>query len=254
MMRFLAWLAALTLTTPALADCHAESDPDRVSLLELYTSEGCSSCPPAEHWLSNLASAGYGADRVVPLAFHVDYWDYIGWKDRFAAAAYSERQRAIAARQRTGFVYTPQLVFNGQELRDWRQNSSFSRLVATSQHQPAHAKLSLDVTSGTHGMVLRAGAQALAVPDGRQAEVYVAIYENNLESAVDAGENGGRRLHHDYVVRAWYGPYRLDARSAWQQNIMLDPEWKERDAGAVIFAQDRNSGDVLQTLNLKLCG
>ena len=254
MIRFIAWLAALSLAAPALADCTAESGPNRVSLLELYTSEGCSSCPPADHWVSNLAARGHGADQIVPLAFHVDYWDYIGWKDRFAAASYSERQRNIAARQRTGFVYTPQLVFNGEDLRDWQQNARFGRLVDSNRQQPAGARLALAVADDTHGNILHASAQALEKKKIPQTEVFVAIYENNLESAVGSGENGGRRLHHDYVVRAWYGPYRLDPGGTWEHNFKLKPEWKGRDVGAAIFAQERNNGEVLQALSLPFCG
>jgi hypothetical protein len=101
-------VAALTTNGPGLAQgCEVRSGPDRVALLELYTSEGCSSCPPAESWLSTIAQQGYSTERVIPLALHVDYWDYIGWKDGFAKPAFSARQRELAALGRSDTIYTP---------------------------------------------------------------------------------------------------------------------------------------------------
>src|SRR5438270_8352522 len=103
--------AAMLLLGPAhaMADCTARSPDHSVALLELYTSEGCDSCPPADRWLSRFDQTSV-ADRVVPLALHVDYWDRLGWKDRFASPAYTERQREQTRRQGSSFVYTPQVM------------------------------------------------------------------------------------------------------------------------------------------------
>lgn len=99
---------------PAYAgECSAKSDASTVPLLELYTSEGCSSCPPADKWLSGLKP---DPKKLIPLAFHVDYWDYIGWKDKFSKAEYSDRQRKTAAYAGAGYVYTPQFVLSGRDL------------------------------------------------------------------------------------------------------------------------------------------
>src|SRR5689334_12001294 len=133
-------LAAFTMPFEAVAtECSAQSGPQAVPLLELYTSEGCSSCPPADKWLSSIAAAGYGTDKVVPLAFHVDYWDYIGWKDRFARPDFSDRQRWVAAIGRSDFVYTPQVILNGIDFRGWSQNSRFRESISDSLSQPARA-------------------------------------------------------------------------------------------------------------------
>ena len=99
------------------------SGPATVSVAELYTSEGCDSCPPADKWFSSL---NVKKDGVVPLAFHVDYWDYIGWKDRFANAAFGERQRESVRRQGGRTSYTPQVMVNGQDQRIWSDQSRFS--------------------------------------------------------------------------------------------------------------------------------
>jgi hypothetical protein len=110
-MRALILACALALPSAHAATCTATSGPARASLLELYTSEGCSSCPPADRWLSQMPPRR----DVVPLAFHVDYWDRLGWKDRFAQAAFSQRQRA--RNRGAGWVYTPQVMLDGAERR-----------------------------------------------------------------------------------------------------------------------------------------
>ena len=109
-----AWIAAAGAQT-----VHLESPGPRVSLLELYTSEGCSSCPPADRWISTLRDDPRLWHEVVPVAFHVDYWDYIGWKDRFASPVYGNRQRDYARNRHVGTVYTPGFVLAGKEWRSW---------------------------------------------------------------------------------------------------------------------------------------
>src|SRR5262249_43250176 len=116
----LASMAFLAMQTPAAhaaRTCTAASGAERVALLELYTSEGCDSCPPADKWVSELPAKKLGADRVIALAFHVDYWNYIGWIDPYAQARFSERQRQQATRRGASFVFTPQLLLNGNDYR-----------------------------------------------------------------------------------------------------------------------------------------
>src|SRR5262249_3744705 len=112
---------ALALTAPAVASgvasCNLESGARRVALLELYTSEGCDSCPPTDRWVSALAGRGLEPSRVVTLGFHVDYWNYLGWSDPFAKADFSARQRVASQRNRATVVYTPQLLLNGADYR-----------------------------------------------------------------------------------------------------------------------------------------
>ncbi|HSH97019.1 MAG: DUF1223 domain-containing protein [Methylophilaceae bacterium] len=247
------------LTTPYInAACVAQSGKEHVPLLELYTSEGCSSCPPAEQWLSSINSAGYSLDKVVPLAFHVDYWDYIGWKDRFAKAEYSARQNEVASMGNSRFVYTPQVVFNGSDFRGWQQNSRFNQSINDQLKQPARANLSLNIEPNASGdLSLKVSAQTLQANDSKNADVFIAIYENKLSSQVNAGENSGQKLDHDYVVREFYGPFKLDGNDAnnvgWQRTITLKSDWKTRNAGVATFVQDRTNGAVLQALALKMC-
>lgn len=248
----LIYAAQAPAATP-LAECSAVSTPARAALLELYTSEGCSSCPPADKWLGGIRTAGYTQDKVIPLAFHVDYWDYIGWKDRFAKAEYSARQRRAASTGFSNFVYTPQVLVNGADFRDWHKSKRFADAINSSQQSVARADLSLHLENAGSEMRLKSTAKVSRPQDRKNADVFIAIYENRLVSTVKAGENSGRKLEHDYVVRELHGPYQLEDKEVWQRELQLNPEWKNRDAGVAIFAQDRSSGEVLQALAMKLC-
>src|SRR5262249_42108622 len=128
-------LAAFALPVSATAGtCRALSPAQTVAVVELYTSQGCSSCPPADRWLAALPQH-VGAERAIPLSLHVGYWDYIGWKDPFAQRSFNARQSALAT-QNGGVAYTPEVFVGGAELRDWRSSRAFDRAVETVQ---AHA-------------------------------------------------------------------------------------------------------------------
>ncbi len=181
----LATLAALA------APCFAgvvllDSTTHRVNLLELYTSEGCSSCPPAEAWFSKLkAHPGLWKD-FVPIAFHVDYWDGLGWPDRFASQAFTGRQRDFAASWGSGAVYTPGFVLNGAE---WQGQGGAP--VSTQGSGLLKGALSADRELSIH---------YTPVSGAKRWEAHVATLGFNLQSDVRAGENSGRTLRHDFVV------------------------------------------------------
>jgi hypothetical protein len=167
-----------------------ESPPQRVALLELYTSEGCSSCPPADRWVSSLKNEPGLWKTFIPVSFHVDYWDYIGWPDRFASPAYSARQYQHAADQSMRTVYTPGFFLNGREWR-WRDGD----LCADAAGGPA-GTLGLEVADGV--VELRFEGE----PSGRDLSASVALLGFGIETRVEAGENVGRTLRHDFVVLA----------------------------------------------------
>ena len=136
---------ALFLLLPDLAlgaACKAQSGEKTAVLVELYTSEGCSSCPPADRWLSGLAARGFAAERVVPIALHVDYWDYIGWKDPYAKREFSQRQRKLTQLQRNALVYTPQVLLQGRDFPRW-YSPDFEGAVAAINARPAKARICL---------------------------------------------------------------------------------------------------------------
>jgi hypothetical protein len=170
--------------------CAAQSGPTAPRVVELYTSEGCSSCPPADAWLSTLkADAG-----VIALGFHVTYWDRLGWPDRFANPAYTQRQHEIAARGGASYVYTPQVVVDG---RDWR---GWPRLPAAQAPKP-NATQAPQIQLRREGDFVHAQVSATARP--ARLAGYWAVVEDRHVTRVRAGENSGETLRHDHVVRAY---------------------------------------------------
>jgi hypothetical protein len=235
---------ALTLTACAFASagalaatgpvCQARSPATLVPVVELYTSEGCSSCPPADRWLSKLKEdAAQG--HVVAQAFHVGYWDYIGWVDRFASPANTERQRQVAAWNGLPTIYTPQIVRNG---RDWRDGSRVlgggeAARAAIELHKSADDAFAASVTPGD-------GVGAWAA--------YWTVTEHGHSSKVKSGENAGEFLQHDFVVRQ-YVPAG-DHRGAAQLTLRTIPARAQnpRQVNLVVF--DPKNGRTLQALSL----
>ena len=257
----LGWLlTALALSgiagTAGAAQCAADSGPQRVALLELYTSEGCDSCPPADRWVSELPGRGYHPARVVALAFHVDYWDYLGWTDPFSKTQFSERQKAASARNRARVVYTPQLLLNGGDYRRPVLFDDLGSRLSTFNRIDAKARISLQLHADDRNSLQVTGSATMAETAARDAaQAWLALYENNLSNQVTRGENRGRRLRHDFVVRELAGPFPLDARgeARWDRRFNLDPGWKTGDLHMAAFVQNERSGDVLQALAMSYC-
>ena len=166
--------------------------PERqVALLELYTSEGCSSCPPAESWLSGLKEKPGLWSEFVPVAFHVDYWDRLGWRDHWSNKQFSDRQNAYAAVWRSDTIYTPEFVLNGQEWHNW-----LGLRGAPNSNGTKAGILKVSSTDGTHW-------EASFVPTTANTTGYeanAAILVSGVGSEVKSGENAGRHLQHDFVA------------------------------------------------------
>ena len=191
-------LAELTLgfmlsVTPVIAQTNSfrfQSPPGKTALIELYTSEGCSSCPPAEAWLSALQDSPRLWKDFVPIAFHVDYWNSLGWKDPWSDPTFSERQRAYAQSWRSESVYTPEFVLNGKEWRNWlagkngpKSNGDRAGILTVS-------------SSGTNRWQVSFAPEKIA---NTPYEIHAAMLGGGIISDVKAGENRGRRLNHDFV-------------------------------------------------------
>jgi len=209
------WAAALASTTGSAepARCEARSPVTPLTIVELYTSEGCSSCPPADRWFSGLIAR----PDLLPLAFHVSYWDQLGWVDRFASPAYNERQRQVQAATAGRYVYTPQVVVNGQDWRAWAQGLP----------KPATPPASVAIALRREGD--RVSAQVVPVAGQRTPERlagYWAVLEDGHHSAVRSGENAGEQLRHDAVVRL-YQPV-----PAWPASGSVSPSLNLPPAGA----------------------
>jgi hypothetical protein len=248
-------MVLLALPTQAATTCTARSGERTTALVELYTSEGCSSCPPADRWLSGLGARGYAPERVVPLALHVDYWDYIGWKDPYAKRAFSLRQRKLTQLQRLALVYTPQVMLQGRDFRRWG-TPAFDEAVAAINAQPAQVRIELAIhDAGPQGLDTHARVELLKRPAEGEAGLYLASYQNRLVSRVDAGENRGRVLEHDYVVLEWLGPFSLGEAGRLEERRVLPllPGAGAADSGVVAFVQNRSSGEVLQALMRPAC-
>lgn len=238
------------MSSHATADsCHARSGPGTAAVVELYTSEGCSSCPPADRWLSAIALP---PASVIPLAFHVDYWDRLGWKDRFADSRYTARQQAQMQRQQSAYIYTPQVIVQGRDFRPWGVRGEPAQSAAVINARPARAEVSLDVD--------RAGGAAIVdvdviVTDARErprSEVMVAMVQDGLASAVAAGENAGKRLQHDHVVREWRDAGTVDRDGTLHHRLTLPLPVDDGPLAIVALVENRTSGDVLQALKLPI--
>jgi hypothetical protein len=205
------------------------SGEQQTTVVELYTSEGCSSCPPADRWLSLLASDPRVFDSLIPLAFHVDYWDELGWSDRFARAEYSQRQRNLVKQGRLSQVYTPGLVIDSQEWHGW-----FS------------GERELPVTTASAGELkahFKNGVLAVSFIDARQYVLNVAVLGMGLNSDVSAGENRGRRLQHDFVVLDLYQQAGIQT---WQLRLDKLPQRGQRQTALAVWLSPPQSLQVIQ--------
>src|SRR5258706_6915278 len=255
--RALATIALMLAFAAHAADpaCSTYSGPHTTALVELYTSEGCDTCPPADHWLSSLFGQGFRPDQVVPLALHVDYWDYIGWKDPFAKGEFSARQRRLAQMKRPVLVYTPQVLLQGQDFRRW-SGGEFEEQLVRINSRPARARIALTIRA-VAPEAIHAELSAMLIDPGekKNAAVYLAAYENKLASDVVAGENRGKRLEHDFVVREWIGPIGFGERAKIEAKraLPLLTGTNLKQLGVAAFVQNRATSDVLQALMLPAC-
>ncbi|MEO7246299.1 MAG: DUF1223 domain-containing protein [Rubrivivax sp.] len=222
----------------AVPACSARSGATPPLVVELYTSEGCSSCPPADRWLSTLAQRG----DVLPLAFHVDYWDRLGWTDRFASREGTERQYRLAQVARASNVYTPQVVADG---RDWR---GWPRLPAPAPPATAAPALTLERSGDT------VVAEVAAAPGREQLSGYWAVLEDGHSSRVAAGENAGETLRHDHVVRLYRPADAWDARTPHRQTLRVLPGVPAHPRRVAFVVTDPSTLRPLQAAVLPVAG
>ena len=233
--------ASLAHAAAATATCSVRSGPSSAPVVELFTSEGCNSCPPADRWMSTLkADPG-----VVALAFHVDYWDRLGWKDRFASPAYTQRQAQTQASSGARFSYTPQVLLDGADRKDWPRIAA-PLSAPSSQRQAARVDITLvrEADRFTATVAPAHGAPA-------RFAGYWALTENGHSTAVKAGENEGVTLKHDNVVRE-YRPVAAwnAANPATLRFEPTTPRDPAHPAEVNLVVVDADSGRPLQALKL----
>ena len=228
-----AWAQA----APSVSTCQVRSAARQLQLVELYTSEGCNSCPPADHWLSGLKNR----PDVLAAAFHVDYWDRLGWVDRFGSARHTERQAEQQRSSGAGFSYTPQVLVNG---RDWRGWPTLPLLDS-----PASVQITLQRLDSRQVSV-NVVAQRGAPP---RLGLWWAMLEDQHSSAVAAGENHGVTLRHDHVVRQYTPVAAWAAADSPARSLHLDaPHNGEagRKARLLVVVTDAATGAPLQAVQL----
>jgi len=219
----------VVLTPIVLALLSSSAPP----LVELFSSEGCSSCPPAEALVAAQAAI---APSPVILEWHVDYWNSLGWRDPFSTAEASERQGRYARWGATDQVYTPQAIVDG---RDSFVGSDAAKLRAALKRAGAAEKAALRLE-------LRGTTLAIDAAEAPAGELWVAVTEAGLETKVERGENAGRTLRHAPVVRHFQALGRTAAGTLARQVILwLEPGWRRENVRLVVAIQDPESGRIL---------
>lgn len=246
------FIAIQAVNMPAIAQfnastaCKAASSVNITPVVELYTSEGCSSCPPAEKWLNTLKGK-QAANPVVIQAFHVNYWDYIGWPDRFATAAHTNRQRQISAWNKQNGIYTPQMVLNGGDWRGWGGIGSLDAAVLATKTVAA-SSINLAQT-GTDQFEAVVSPIAGANSPASTWSAYWTITEHGHITKVKAGENSGETLLHDFVVRQYtpVGEYSAASSQKLSLRAVAATLGHQRQVNLVVF--NPKTGKTIQAVS-----
>ena len=247
-------LAAVSWLAPARAQGQdAAGAVATPVVLELFTSLGCSSCPPAEELLSRLGQDAEMGPTVIPLAYHVDYWDRLGWRDPFSNAAWTARQEGYArALKVDNGPYTPQLVVNGEAQVNGTDGRRILGSIEAARRRPPPAAVTVSARlegAGKPALAIEASVEMLQEVEAGKLELRVALFENGLVTDVKGGENGGRKLATDFVVRRLETAFSIEpvkgARRAAQLRMGLDRGWKTGNVGVAAFLQDPRSMRIL---------
>lgn len=213
------------------------SQNNATEVIELFTSEGCSSCPPADRWLSTLKNKSETFKSIIPMSFHVDYWDYIGWKDRFAKNEYTQRQRQYVATSGVSQAYTPQMVTNSNE---WRGFISGQRKWVPNERDVGVLKVTLP--DNAKEMVVR-----FAPNEKRDNYVInVAILGMGLISKVTSGENHDRTLKHDFVVLKHQEQAVAGNPSAWKVALPAIPNAGQAQSAVAVWLSEPGTQRIIQ--------
>ena len=236
---------ASLFSTPAFAGTPivVNSGDRQTAVVELYTSEGCSSCPRADRWLEKLVTTPQPDMDLLALGFHVDYWDYLGWKDRFSNADYSKRQRVLGANNRQRTIYTPEFFVNGKEARG---SGNILRKIQKTNQQAASIALQLTVFRDQSELVVAVQTSS-ELDNGEPIHHRYLIYENKLSTDVKRGENSGKVLRHEQVVR--YMSPAQSLRTENQHRISIDPDWQAENLGVAVLVTSVGADHYLQAVH-----
>ncbi len=232
--------ASFSQTKPSepASSAFAAQAPNRgLLLVELFTSQGCSACPPADALLRTLPNR---YEDVIALAYHVDYWDSADWKDPYSSKAWSKRQAAYAAQVSKGKNYTPQLIVAGRQHAVGSDAQAIEHLLIT-QKVRAKASIALQATAIHRQGHIEVVVHSNRFSSSRPANLGVALYENNLVTQVARGENRGKALRQDFVVRALQQSPLAAQAMRTEVRFTIPNAWKSQDLGIVVFVQDKES-------------
>jgi hypothetical protein len=217
----------VTSSVPASAQDHA------ATVVELFTSEGCNSCPPADAFLGDLVKRG----DVLALSYHVDYWDYLGWKDSFASKVTTDRQRAYGRSLGSNYVYTPQMVIDGAADAVGSDHDAVAKAIA--EHAKSAAHIPLTITEGSNGKIV------VNLPGSKSkndAVLWLVRYDAKHSVAIERGENSGSTLTYYNVVRD------IEKLGSWNgqaAKVALDPAALEGAEHALVLLQTDGTGPIL---------
>ncbi len=218
-------------------------------LVELFTSEGCSSCPPADRVLTAIANdRNVAGAEVIALSFHVDYWDYLGWKDKFSSAEFSKRQENYVNRFKLNSAYTPQSVVDG-ELQLVGSEERQLRKAIESRAAESKGDVMLQLENGTLDV------RVTGLPEHSDAEVFLAVAESKLFSKIGGGENGGKMLEHTGVVRELQklgSVGKAESSFAAKTPVSINADWKAENVQLVVFVQENGNRGVIGAASIGL--
>lgn len=241
-------IGARLLGSGAALSQNSAPPEDTPVVLELFTSEGCSSCPPADELLNKIGSSSTG---VIPLAYHVDYWDSLGWSDPFSSGQWTARQAVYVRAMQLSGSYTPQTVINGRWQCVGSDPGGITRAIAAARATAPPGLVTVRATpaaAGSHKLNVSLSAHMVRTAGDNSLIVLLAIYENGLMAKIDAGENSGHHVRYDYTVRKIVPAFELSAAAGAalenELSVELDPSWKLDHLGVVAFIQDENSLEI----------
>jgi hypothetical protein len=248
-----ACLVTMTLATVTLAgsvsagELTATSHAFKTPIVELYTSEGCSSCPRADEWISKLGEALDNNFHAVPLAFHVDYWNRLGWVDPFSDPDFTKRQKELAILNRQRSMYTPEFLVSAKETRG---TSAVVGAIQEANAELADVIITVGLMSDDQQTM---DAELVINNQANSADLYLAVYESGIVREIKAGENRGRTLHYDFVVRHWQKVADV-AKGEYQgkHSVDIGSDWNRQNLGFAAVVVDKKTGATLQAVRTNI--
>lgn len=253
MMRAMFSVLIALLVSPALADGEQRAETiakqESLILVELFTSQGCSSCPPADEVFSRLDALGFTNEDVLPLSFHVDYWNSLGWIDPYSDARWTKRQQGYGRAFQSRQIYTPQLVVHGHVHCVGSNIPVVTQALEVGRNQPNEAQLGLSIDTSDTQWTATVEARWIHEPlPGPDTLVFIAITEDGLSNSVPRGENANRTLSHNAVVRARIPVLHLsEDTDGWVRKTIaleLDNDWDRNQLTLALIAQQPGTMNV----------